>query len=152
MPNRVSLYLEQEILSANSLQLVHIVYQETITELREARKNMAARKIPQKCANFSQACALIGELLSSLDLEAGGEIATRLKALYEYMLAQLLQANIRNLDEPVAQVIGLLSTLDEGWKQLANQASPNGRQLSTTNPSAYFGGADMDAPAQVWSF
>ena len=92
MPNRVSVYLEQEILSANNVQLIHITYQAAITELRDARKNMASRKIAEKCANFSQACSLIGELLSALDLNAGGEIAVNLKALYEYMLARLAKA------------------------------------------------------------
>jgi flagellar protein FliS len=152
MPNRVSVYLEQEILSASGLQLVHILYQAAIDELRDARKNLAARQIPAKCANIAQACSLIGELHSALDLGAGGEIAYRLKALYEYMLARLLEANMRNLDEPLAQVIALLSTLDEGWKQIANQAVPSTREFSTANSSAYFGAADVDPPAQVWSF
>jgi flagellar protein FliS len=152
MPNRVSVYLEQEILSASSLQLVHITYQSAINELRDARRNMAARNIKEKCANFCQASALIGELLCSLEMEAGGEIAVRLKALYEYMLAQLLQANLKNLDEPVAQVISLLSTLDEGWKELANRRAPSEPQVSTANLSAHLGAGDVDAPAQVWSF
>jgi flagellar secretion chaperone FliS len=152
MPNRVSVYLEQEILSANNLQLIHILYQATINELREARRNMASRQIPAKCANFSQACSLIGELLSALDLKDGGEIAGRLKALYEYMLARLLEANLRNLDEPVAHVIALLSTLDEGWKELANQRTPMEPQYSTPGASLHFGAGDVDAPAQVWSF
>jgi flagellar protein FliS len=152
MPNRVSIYLEQEILSANNVQLIHILYQAAITELRDARRNMASRKIAEKCANFSQACSLIGELYSALDLDAGGQIAVNLKALYEYMLAQLLQANIRNLDEPVAQVIALLSTLDEGWKELANQRTYGEPELSAANPVARYGGGDVDTPAQAWSF
>jgi flagellar secretion chaperone FliS len=152
MPNRVSVYLEQEILSANNVQLIHILYQAAITELRDARRNMASRKIAEKCANFSQACSLIGELYSALDLDAGGQIAVNLKALYEYMLAQLLQANIRNLDEPVAQVIALLSTLDDGWKELANRRTSSEPEFSAANPVASYGAVDVDTPAQMWSF
>jgi flagellar protein FliS len=147
MAKRVSIYLEQEILSANNLQLVHILYQATIHELREARRSMAARQIPEKCARMTHACNLIGELLSSLDMTAGGEIAVRLKALYEYMLTRLLQANLKNLEEPVADVIALLSTLDEAWKELANQKPP------TPPPSAQaFISGDLDVPSQAWSF
>lgn len=149
MSNRVSIYLEQEILSANGLQLVHIAYQEAINELRDARRNMAAKKIREKCSNLSRASALIGELLCSLDMDAGGEIAIRLKALYEYILGRILEANLKNLDEPLAQVISLLSTLDEGWKELANQRTP---EASASRLAAQFGGGDIDAPAQVWSF
>jgi flagellar secretion chaperone FliS len=151
MANRVSVYLEQEILSANNIQLIHILYQSAIGELRDARRNMAARQIAAKCANFSQASALIGELLSALDLDAGGEIAARLKSLYEYMLARLLEANLRNLDEPVAQVISLLSTLDEGWKELANP-QPVASEPSTSRLPAHFGASEVEAPAQVWTF
>src|ERR1700722_13691053 len=121
MANRVSAYFEQEILAANGLQLVHILYQAAISELCDARRNMASRQVAAKCANFSRACALIGELLSSLDLTQGGEIAARLKSLYEYILTRLLLANLGNLDEPVAEVVALLVTLDEGWKELASQ-------------------------------
>jgi flagellar secretion chaperone FliS len=152
MANRVSVYLEQEILSANGLHLVHILYQAAINELREARRNMAARDIASKCANFSKACLLLGELLSTLDLNAGGQIAVKLKALYEYMLSRLLFANVRNLDEPVAEVIALLSTLDEGWKQLAIQRPPAEAERSASNLPAHFGTADVEVPAQSWSF
>ena len=150
MANRVSIYLEQEILSASNLQLVHILYQSAINELRDAKRNMASRQIAAKCANFSKACALIGELLTSLDLDAGGEIAARLKALYEYMLTRLLFANARNLEEPLTEVMALLSTLDEGWKQLANQKPE--REPSASRAATHFGAGDVDTPAQVWSF
>jgi flagellar protein FliS len=152
MANRVSVYLEQEILSANPLQLVHILYQAAITELREARRNMAARDIPAKCRNLSKATELIGELLCSLDLDAGGEIAARLKALYEYILSRLLQANLHNLDEPIAESIALLSTLDEGWKELAARRQDPDLLETASTFSANYCGAEIDAPAQVWSF
>jgi flagellar protein FliS len=152
MANRVSIYLEQEILSANGFQLVHILYSSAIDELRDARRNLASRQIAAKCANLAKASALIGELLSSLDLNAGGEIAARLKALYEYMLARLLRANISNLDEPIAEVIALLSTLDEGWKQLANPPQSPDPIGTSSARAARFGASDVDVPAQVWSF
>jgi flagellar protein FliS len=149
MANRVSVYLEEEILSANGLQLVHILYQATIQELREAKRNIASREVAAKCRNFSKACVLIGELLRSLDLEAGGEIAARLKALYEYMLNRLLLANVHNKVEPLTEVIELLSTLDEGWKELAKSTEP---PQSVPDPAARFGMADMEVAAQGWSF
>jgi flagellar protein FliS len=152
MANRVSVYLEQEILAAHPLELVHILYQSAIAELREARRNMASRDIRAKCANLSKASELIGELLCSLDLEAGGEIAVRLKALYEYMLSRLLLANLRNRDEIVAEIIALLSTLDEGWKELATRRQEPEPARAASRFSSSFGGNEIDAPAQVWSF
>ena len=152
MSNPVSTYLEQEILSASNLQLVHILYQLAMNELREARRNLASKQIAAKCSNLSRACNFISELLGALDLKAGGEIAVRLKALYEYMLSRLLLANMRNQDEPVAEVLSLLATLDEGWKEIAAPKNEVAHHQSRSALPGAFGSADVDTPAQVWSF
>jgi flagellar secretion chaperone FliS len=120
MSNRLSIYLEQEILSAGRLQLIHLLYQAAITEIRDARRNMAAKRVAEKCSNINKACAIVTELRGSLNHEEGGEIALRLEALYNYILSRLLDANLRKLDEPLGEVIALLSTLDEAWKELAH--------------------------------
>jgi flagellar protein FliS len=122
MATRVSIYLEQEILSATGLQLVHLQYQAAMTELRDARTNLARNDVATRCQNISQACDMIGELRGSLNFEAGGEIAQQLNELYGYMLCRLLDANLHRDDAALAEVLGLLSTLDEAWKQLANEA------------------------------
>lgn len=151
MSNRFSAYMEQEILSANSTQLVHLLYQAAITELRDARRNLASKQIPAKCANISKACQIIGELVSALNFEAGGEIAVRLDALYRYMLSRLLEANLRNLDEPIAEVTALLSTLGEAWKELAAEPPTQKLNGAMTPFAGQFGTDALDRPAQVWS-
>jgi flagellar protein FliS len=153
MQSRVSLYLEQEILSASPVQLVHLLYQTAMTELRDARRNLAGKQIPAKCANITKACNIILELQTSLDLEAGGELSTRLQALYGYMLCKLLDANLKNADGPMAEVLGLLSTLDEAWEQLANQRQEQGpSQHSAAIPAAMFSSPDaLDSSARSWS-
>jgi flagellar protein FliS len=152
MAKRVSAYLEQEILSASPLELVHILYQAAIGELRDARRNMALRDIPAKCGNINNASKYIGELLCSLDLDAGGDIAARLKGLYEYMLSRLLFANFKNQDEPLAEIISLLSNLDEAWKQLAEQRLDTAAPGVTSGISPGMFCTDGEGAAQVWSF
>ena len=56
------------------------------------------------------------ELATSLDHERGGEISQRLALLYDYMQRQLLDANMKQSDGPLAEVLGLLSTLSEAWE------------------------------------
>ena len=43
------------------------------------------------------------------------EIARRLNQLYDYMLAQLIDANVKQADAPLAEVLGLLETVGEAW-------------------------------------
>ncbi len=153
MSNTLSAYLEQEILAAGSLQLIHLLYQAAITEIRDARRNMATGRIPEKCANLTKACAMVNELRASLNREEGGELADRLEALYEYILSRLLCANLRKLDEPLGEVIALLSTLDEAWKELAeNDDAICEIPYSNEMPPSAFATTDMaSASVHSWS-
>ena len=60
----------------------------------------------------------------SLDHERGGELSQRLAQLYDYMQRRLLEANAKQIDEPMAEVLGLLSTLGEAWDGIQEQAKP----------------------------
>ena len=55
----------------------------------------------------------------SLDHEKGGDIAARLDALYDYMVARLLQANIRNDAKALEEVSGLLEEIHSAWREIA---------------------------------
>jgi flagellar protein FliS len=124
MNDRHSIYLEQEVLSASPVQLVHLLYQAAIARTRDARRALANNDIAVRCAAISKTCNIVGELRSSLDFTTGGEIAARLDALYGYMLCRLLDANLKKTDEPLSEVLGLLVTMDEGWKQIAEAREP----------------------------
>jgi len=115
----VTSYLEQKTLSASPLELVAMLYSKTIAELREARRQLAARDIQLRSKAISKACDAIGELDGVLNMEAGGELAQRLRSLYRYCLVRLLDANLHQADEPLAEVLGLVATLSEGWQSIA---------------------------------
>jgi flagellar secretion chaperone FliS len=149
MATRVSVYLEQEILSATGLQLVHLLYQAAISELREARTSLAKRDVANRCRSISKACEFLGELRGSLNHQEGGEIATGLDQLYCYMLGRLLDANLRQEDAPLAEVVGLLSTLDEAWKHLAAEQLPEASELLSGGRLPFGDGTDVASNA--WS-
>ncbi|HEY3841258.1 MAG TPA: flagellar export chaperone FliS [Bryobacteraceae bacterium] len=117
--NNLAAYLRQKTLSASPLELVAMLYSRGIEEIREARRQLAARDIPLRSRAISKASEIIGELDGSLNMEAGGELSTRLRGLYRYCLVRLLDANLHQSDEPLAEVLGLLTTLSEGWQSIA---------------------------------
>ncbi|MGB4006903.1 MAG: flagellar export chaperone FliS, partial [Halanaerobiales bacterium] len=61
---------------------------------------------------------IISELMVSLDMEQGGEIARNLYNLYDYMNRRLIQANIRKDPGLVDEVITLLTSLKESWEEV----------------------------------
>ena len=128
--SNLSSYLEQKTLSASPLELVTMLYAKATSEIREARQQLAARNIALRSKAISKACDAIGELDGSLDMEAGGEVAQRLRSLYRYCLVRMLDANFQQADEPLGEVLGILMTLSEGWQTLALTAAGSPSQVN----------------------
>ncbi len=121
-------YLESRILAASPLELVRLLYQACMAEVREARRHLAEGDIAARCRCVSQAHRILTELAVSLDHERGGELSMRLARLYDYMQRRLLDANFRQTDAPLSEVLGLLSTLAEAWSEIRDSE----RRLSDT--------------------
>jgi flagellar protein FliS len=124
-------YLEDKILSADPVELVHLLYQACSSAVGNARRHLAEGEILPRTRAISKACDILMELTSALDHERGGELSGRLAQLYGYMQARLVQANCQQTDGGLAEVVGLLATLQEGWegvrqstRQAARSATP----------------------------
>lgn len=117
-------YLDTQVLSAEPLELVHILYEHTLAMVRDARRHLASGDIPARSCSVSRAIAALDELDGSLDRHAGGSISRNLANLYQYMRLRLLTANIRQEDAPLAEVESLLGTLGEAWKAIRPSAQP----------------------------
>jgi len=126
-------YLESRILSADPVELIRLLYQGAVSAVRTAREHLAQGDVPGRCAAVSKAMAILTELASSLDHTQGGEISRNLDRLYEYMQQRLLDANMKKSDEPLAEVLGLLTTLSEAWQGVKTEVE------------------HVDAPAPVWT-
>ena len=72
---------------------------------------------------LTKAIDIITGLRQGLDEEKAEDPASiqQLASLYDYMSAQLLQANISNDPEVIDEVARLLITLKSGWDGIASQ-------------------------------
>ena len=111
-------YLETEILSASPVCLIQILYRSAISAIGAARHHLAAGAIAERSQQITKAMTILHELIDSLDHAKGGEIATQLARLYAYMTTRLIEANVQQIDAPLAEVERLLSTLMEAWTPL----------------------------------
>jgi flagellar protein FliS len=100
--------------------LICLLYEHALKSVRTAREMLQARDIAARSNAISKASDCLGMLIDSLDLEAGGEISRNLLALYGYMQNRLLEANLHQSDEPLAEVQDLLSELHGAWAQLSD--------------------------------
>ena len=108
-------YLESRVMTADPLELVNLLYQACTQAVREARYHLAEGRIVERSREINKAFEIVTELGAALDHERGGEISQRLALLYDYMQRRLLEANMQQSDAPLADVLGLLSTLSEAW-------------------------------------
>src|SRR5262252_216288 len=101
-------YLEAEVMSADPVTLVHMLYRGAIEAVGLARKHLAEGCIRERSRQIIKAWDILRELNQTLDRERGGEIGRRLGQLYPYMQARLLEANAEQIDAPLAHVESLL--------------------------------------------
>jgi flagellar protein FliS len=109
--------LETRILAATPLELVRFLYEGALEAVQSARAHLAQGRIPERGQAVTKAVAILTELSLSLDVKLGGELATRLAGLYDYMQRILLDANFHQADGGLRETESLLQTLLEAWQQ-----------------------------------
>jgi flagellar protein FliS len=111
-------YLESRVLSADPIALVNMLYEASIEAVRDARCHLSESRIMERSKAINRACEITFELSAALDHKRGGEFSQRLAALYDYMRRRMIEANIKQTDAPLAEVLGLLTTLGEAWEAI----------------------------------
>jgi flagellar protein FliS len=97
--------IETNIGSASPHALVIMLYDGAMTAIMKGLANMRMGNIAEKGRAISHAITIIDNgLRASLDREAGGQIASSLDSLYDYMSRQLLVANLQNKPEILEEV------------------------------------------------
>ena len=121
-PSRAIAYKEQSILTATPGQLVVMLYDGCLRFLFQAAYAMREGQQLEADKRLSRAEAIIDELLTTLDLEQGGEIASRLQGIYVFCNRHLIEARSQRDPEMVDKVAELLGELRESWAQVAATA------------------------------
>ncbi len=112
--------VEVAVESSDPHRLILMLFDGAISAVSLARIHMNAGDIEKKGMAISKAIDLLTNgLLASLDMKAGGDLAERLGALYEYMAQRLLFANLKNNVATLDEVAELLSSLREAWAEIA---------------------------------
>ncbi len=116
-------YKDTEIQTAGQGKLIVMLYDGAIRFLNIAMANMTPRKYDVVNANIIRAQDIVTELMLSLNMEQGGEIAQNLFNIYAYMKKRLLEGNVQKDSEVLKEVVGLLEQLRDAWDQ-ASRKSP----------------------------
>ena len=118
-------YQDMKVQTASPAQIMIMLYDGAIRFSLQAKKKIEERDYEGKGVFISKTQAIIDELMNSLDFTIAPELCTNLQKLYIYINERLTHANIQLDPEAMGEVIQLLNTLRDGWKQaLASDADP----------------------------
>jgi flagellar secretion chaperone FliS len=112
-------YRQQSVMTATPGQLVVMLYDGCLRFLNQGAYAMREGNRLHAHARLSRAEAIIDELLSTLDLQQGGEIAARLQSIYVFCRGHLLEARRDQDAGAIDSVARLLGDLREAFAQVA---------------------------------
>jgi flagellar protein FliS len=117
--NAATTYQQVALTTQNQERIVVLLYEGAICFLRQARLGMQNRRYAEKSLFLAKAQDIVFELNASLNMEVGGDIPSRLRALYAFVWAKLNQVNAKNDIPLLDRLIAILETMAGGWRQIS---------------------------------
>ncbi len=124
MNPRLDQYFESEVLSADPVKLVTMMYRAAREAVAAAGVALAAGDIPARSKHILKAWEIVHELRGSLNHEQGGEISRNLEDLYNYISQRLLDANAEQSQKALDDAGAVLAILAEAWQGVQTKAQP----------------------------
>ncbi len=103
------------VAAADPHRLTLMLMDGALERIAAAKGNLTNGRIAEKCALIQRSIDILHELRTSLDFEAGGELAANLDSLYDYMVRQLAKANAGDRVEILDEVMRLLTEIRGAW-------------------------------------
>ncbi len=115
---------QSQLAEASPHRLIQMLYEGALDRIAQAQGAMARGQTGEKGVLIGKAINIINGLRQALDKQKGGEYASNLEGLYEFMSQRLLQANLKNDSASLELVSSLLRKVKEGWDGIAPVPAP----------------------------
>ena len=86
-----------------------------LERVAKAQGHMERGELAEQGEVIGKVIDIVASLDSYLDHDKGGEVSKTLEALYDYIVRQLYQANLKNDVSVLEEVASLLSEVRAGW-------------------------------------
>jgi len=116
-------YRRVEAQSRSPLELVVMLYDGALRFLTDALEASARSDRRGRATAISKTMAIVAELQSTLNYEAGGAVAQEMDRLYTYVTERLVEASVKRDDKPIVEVRKLFATVRSGWADVAAGAA-----------------------------
>ncbi|MFK3961028.1 flagellar export chaperone FliS [Pseudalkalibacillus hwajinpoensis] len=119
MKNPYQTYQNNAVATSSPQELTLMLYNGCIKFIRLSSIAMEKGDMESKNTNMIKAQNILYELRSSLNMEI--DLSQTMDALYDYMISQLVTANIQNDSSILKEVENLAEEFRNTWKQAMEQ-------------------------------
>ncbi|SFA88337.1 flagellar protein FliS [Lentibacillus halodurans] len=112
-------YRDNAVNTASGGELTLMLYNGCIKFIKQGIKDIESGNIEAKNTNIQKAQKIIQELMVTLDTSV--EIAQQFMPLYEYILHQLKEGNIKNDIAHLEEALNYVTEFRDTWKQVIKQ-------------------------------
>lgn len=117
-------YQQAEFATADRGRLLILMFEGALRFLAQAETALEEEDPATFGHALGRGQAVIGELLATLDHEAGGEIAANLDRLYRFLLDHLVEANLQKSARHLADVRRILGTVAGAYREILKDGLP----------------------------
>jgi flagellar protein FliS len=112
-------YRESEILTASRERLLVITFDALVASLTRAKLGATMQSHDVTINGIDRARALLGELIATLDHEAGGELSGKLASIYVFLLGELDRMALRPDAKTLERHLHMVTELRDAFAQVA---------------------------------
>ena len=129
--NYQNAYKKASVNTLDQTKLIIMLYDGAIKNASFAVEHMKSGQIEKVHDCLIKTKNIVTELMATLNMDRGGDIANNLQSLYSYMFSQLIEANMNKKTEPVVIVIDLLKELRAAWTQINSKKKNDAKTQNT---------------------
>ncbi len=130
-PQKIDSYKKMQIETADPATLILMLFDRAIVLLDKAKNEIIEKQYEEKGYSLTKANEIIAELSGTLDMEKGGEIATSLSRLYNFVMREIIDADTNLNTNAIDNAKRIMSELRESWVRIKD--NPNVELQNTDN-------------------
>ena len=129
-------YHTNDISTSSQGQLIIMLYDGALQAVNQAILCMNQKDVGGQSQYILKAQDIINELSLALDIQQGGEVAKTLEQLYQFVLNQLIQANITSDTMYLESIIKVLTPLRDAWSRITESSKEETELSEPATPPA----------------
>lgn len=120
MRSALANYQKNQVAGMSQKDMIVLLYSGALKFLDQAEEELSKDNTNGFADKVERVHRIVYHLYTTLDFEAGGEIADKLGSLYSFVISQLYILNSTRSEKIINDLREILVNLKEGWQSIGN--------------------------------